>query len=111
MALKIKLEMLACGTCEALAQFNIESGYAESPIAWVIENALSEAEKSDLEGIRSISQPSLDLSMLSSVAPVAPVINQVVPSVESVSNEVMEDSTYHWDEIEQETNLYMGQLG
>lgn len=62
LALKIKLEMLACGTCESLAQFNLESGYSESAIAWVIENALSEAEKSDLEVITSISQPSLDFS-------------------------------------------------
>jgi hypothetical protein len=63
LALKIKAEMLGCATCEVLAQFKLESGYSESAIAWVIQNALNEIEKSHLELITSISQPSLDFSI------------------------------------------------
>jgi hypothetical protein len=76
LALKIKAEMLACATCEELAQFNLESGYSESAIAWVIQNALSETEKSDLEVINSISQPSLNLSIS------APTVEMVFETVE-----------------------------
>lgn len=85
LALKIKLAMLACGTCEALAQFQTESGYGESAIAWVIENSLSKAEKSDLEGISSISQPSLDFSI--SVPTVEMVLETVeIPAVNKLEN-------------------------
>lgn len=76
LALKIKAEMLSCVTREELAQFNLESGYGESAIAWVIENALSETEKSDFEVITSISQPSLNLSIS------APTVEMVFETVE-----------------------------
>jgi putative DNA primase/helicase len=75
-ATQIKLEMLACATREELDQFNLESAYSESAIAWVVQNALSEAEKFDLEVITSISQPSLNLSIS------APTVEMVFETVE-----------------------------
>ena len=103
-ATQIKLEMLACGTREALAQFQTESGYGESQIAWVVQNGLNSTEKVQLQMIQQLSQPCLDLSIVSSVS-------EVSLSVESVSSGVVEASAYQWDEIEQETDVCMGQLG